>query len=98
MEKRKLLTIITEAAIERILIEDVERLGAHGYTLMEAQGKGGRGIRSSDWEQSRNIQVEIICDGTVADVIVQHLFKTYYEHYAMVVYTSDVEVIRPHKF
>ena len=37
---KKLLTIVTEAALENILIKDIERLGAQGYTITDARGKG----------------------------------------------------------
>ena len=34
--ERRLLTIITEAALERALVADARRFGAHGYTVLEA--------------------------------------------------------------
>ena len=40
----KLLTIVTEAALENTLAKTIERLGAHGYTITDARGKGGRGV------------------------------------------------------
>ena len=38
----RLLTIITETAIEHLLVQDIERLGAHGYTVSDARGKGSK--------------------------------------------------------
>lgn len=98
MQNQKLLTIITEAVLERLLVEDLERLGAKGYTIVDARGKGSRGVRSGDWEQVRNIQIEIICNNTVADTIIAHCVKTYYENYAMILYVSEVGVVRTDKF
>jgi len=95
---RKLITIITEAALEAPLAEDIKRLGAHGYTVTEARGEGSRGSRSGDWDQSSNIRMEIICETRVKDSIVQHLNDRYYRDYAMVLYITDVEVLRPEKF
>ena len=43
LQRRRLLTIITEAAIEKRLLQDLEQLGARGYTISEARGKGSRG-------------------------------------------------------
>lgn len=96
--ERTLLTIITEAAIERGLVEDLERLGAHGYTVTDARGKGRHGERGSAWEASSNIRVEVVCDAATAEAIAAHLQATYYEHYAMILFTSNVAVLRPDKF
>ena len=40
---RKLLTIITESALEDQLLQTVESLGAKGYTITDARGKGRHG-------------------------------------------------------
>lgn len=98
MEKRKKLTIITESIIESFVLADLERLGAKGFTVLETRGKGARGVRDADWDQSKNIQIDIVCDETVATAIVRHCTEKYYANYAMILYTSDVEVIRPGKF
>jgi nitrogen regulatory protein PII len=95
---RKLLTIITEAAVEATLIQDLERLGAHGYTVSDARGKGSRGVRSSAWDASSNIRIEVVCDEATADAIAAHLQARYYAHYAMILFMADVAVLRPEKF
>lgn len=95
---RKLLTIVTEAALEGVLVQQLERLGAHGYTITDARGKGHRGVRRAGWEASSNIRVEVVCDGEAADAITAHLQTHYYEHYAMILFVVDVTVLRPEKF
>ena len=52
---RKLLVVITEAAIERALIADLRRLGAMGYTVNEVRGGGSTGERSGEWEAERSV-------------------------------------------
>jgi hypothetical protein len=96
--KRTLLTIVTESVLERQLAEDIKRLGAHGYTITEARGEGSRGVRSADWEYNANIRIETICEQSVAEAILAHLVRTYYANYAMIAFTSEVEVMRPEKF
>ena len=100
MEKhvRKLLTVVTEASLERRLIEDLRELGARGYTITDARGQGHRGKRTQDWEHSGNIRLEVICDSAIAERLVAHLRERYYDHYAMILYLLDVEVLRPQKF
>jgi nitrogen regulatory protein PII len=94
----KLLSIITEAALESVLAKDLERLEIKGYTVTDARGKGSRGTRNADWGESSNIRVEVVCNVATADAIAAHLQARYYENYAMILFLSDVTVLRPEKF
>lgn len=96
--KRKLLTIVTEASIESPLLRDIERLGAHGYTVTDARGKGSRGVRDAGWDASSNIRIEVVCGVEAAQAIAAHLAAHYYGNYAMILFASDVDVLRPEKF
>ena len=95
---RKLLTIVTEAALEGTLVRDLDQLTAHGYTITDARGKGNRGMRNADWGRSANIRVEVVCDALTAAAIAAHLKEHYYDNYAMILFIGDVEVLRPEKF
>jgi nitrogen regulatory protein PII len=95
---RKLLTIITESAIESVLVKDIENLGAHGYTVSDARGNGHRGERNSAWDASGNIRIEVVCDAAIADAIAEYLQIHYYDNYAMILFVTDVAVLRPKKF
>lgn len=97
-ELKKLLTIYTESALESSLISDIEQIGATGYTITNARGKGSSGIRAASWEPNSNIRIEIICDQTTVEKLSHHFQKKYYDNYAMVMSISDVEVLRPEKF
>ena len=97
-ETRRLLTIVTEAALEHDITEAIDDLGATGYTITNARGRGSRGVRDAGWVTSSNIRVEVICETETAERIAQHLRKHYYRDYAMVLYLSDVDVLRPEKF
>ena len=95
---KTLLVINAEAAIERPLVEDIKRLSAHGYTVLDARGAGSRGERNAQWEADRSIQIQVICEKDVADALSEHIRKTYFDHYAVTLFTSDVEVLRSGKF
>ena len=97
-DNRKLVTIVTEAAIESRVCEEIKKLGAHGYTVTNARGSGHRGVRNADWSSSGNVRIEVVCDETVAERIQAHLKEHYYENYAMILFESDVRVLRPDKF
>lgn len=97
-ETRKLLTVVTEATLEQRVIADLERLGAHGYTVTDARGKGGRGSRDAGWDRSANVRIEVVCDEATAARIAAHLQAHYYDDYAMIVFIATVEILRPEKF
>lgn len=96
--ERKLITIVTEAVLETELRVALKRLGASGYTITDARGSGSRGIRDAGWATSSNIRIEVICSDEVAKRIANHLRERYYENYAMVLFESDVRVMRSSKF
>jgi nitrogen regulatory protein PII len=95
---RTLLTVICEAALEKKLVADLDHLGAPGWTLSEARGRGSRGVRSAEWDTESNIRLEIICNRDIAERIAAHLQVRYYDNFAMVCYLAEVEVLRPEKF
>ena len=97
-ETRRLLTIVTEAALETDLTAAIRKLGATGYTITNARGRGSRGVRDADWKTSSNIRIEVICEAATADAIAEFLRDNYYRDYAMVLYLTDVAVLRPEKF
>ena len=95
---RTLLTIVTEAALEDTLVRDIENLGARGYTITDARGKGSRGKRDATWAPHANIRLEVLCDAVTARAICAALRERYYENYSMVTYVGEVDVLRPEKF
>lgn len=96
--QRSLLVIIAEANLERLLVDDVKRLGAAGYTVIDVRGGGHSGVREGSWEADRTIRMEVVCEGGVADNIAQTLLAQYGKHYGLTIYFSEVQVLRPNKF
>ncbi len=94
----KLVVLITEAALEDRLAEDVMRLGAHGYTVSDVRGQGSHGPRPGAWAADASIRMEILCDADTSQAITQHVEQAYFRNFAMVVFVSDVGVLRPDKF
>ncbi|RAP36526.1 transcriptional regulator [Candidatus Marinamargulisbacteria bacterium SCGC AAA071-K20] len=98
LSKQKIITIVTETRLESALCEDIEKLGGHGYTITDARGKGHRGVRDAVWAANANIRIEVVCEPEVAKNITEHLKKHYFDNYAMILFTGDVQVLRPDKF
>lgn len=97
-EKRALLTVITEAAIEQTLLRDFDRMGVRGYTVSDARGRGSRGVRDAAWREASNIRIEVICVRAQAEALLEHVQARYYADYAMVAFIGDIEILRPDKF
>jgi nitrogen regulatory protein P-II 2 len=95
---RELLVIIAEATLEKLLAEDVKRLGAHGYTVTDVRGSGSHGLREGIWEADRTIRMEILCESAVADEIANEVISKYASHYGISLYFVDVNVLRPEKY
>ena len=95
---KKLLVIIGEAALEKFLVRDIKNFGAHGYTVADVRGGGTHGERDAEWEGSRSIRMEIICEETVADKIAAHIIAQYAKNFSLSLYVTDVGVIRKEKF
>lgn len=95
---RTLLTIISEAALESTLLREFERLGARGYTITEARGKGGHGQRDASWAPHANIRIEVLCDDATARAIYSAIQDRYYANYSIIMFVSEVGVLRPDKF
>lgn len=93
----KLVTIVTERILEDRLLRAIEKLGAKGYTLTQATGRGSRGVRASEWE-GPDTRIESLVSPQVADAIVEHIATEYFEHYAVIVYVQDAQVVRGEKY
>ena len=98
LHPKKLVVLVCEAVLEPQLVADCERLGAHGYTVMDARGGGRRGARAATWDADRSIRMEVICDEPTAEAIVAHVHARYFAHYAMTVFVADIGVLRADKF
>ena len=95
---KKLLVIITEAAIEKRLVADAKRLGAQGYTVYDVRGAGASGEREGAWEADRTIEMKVICDEDVAERIGQAVLAAYSQNYGLSLFFTDVTVLRGEKY
>lgn len=93
----KLVTIISEAILEERILHDLHQLGARGYSVGEVRGEGTRGVHASEWE-GKSLRIETLVAPEVADKILQHLAAAYFPHFAVIAYTTDVQVVRGEKF
>ena len=95
---RKLLTIVSEKALEPDLIDELRNAGAGGYTIFDARGSGEHGDRPGDWDENRNICVMVVCDEACLDRILARLDSEYTRDWALAFWISDVGVRRGDKY
>ena len=93
----KLVTIVAERILQDQLLRALSALGSTGYTMTQATGKGSRGVRASEWE-GPDVRLETLVSADVADAIVERIADKYFEHYAVIVWVQDVEVVRGDKY
>jgi len=91
-----LVTIIAERFLRDQLVERIRELGSRGFTLTDVSGEGSRGIRAHEWE-GPSVKIETLVSPDVAEAIVEAT-AGYFEHHALIVYTSSVRVVRKQKF
>jgi nitrogen regulatory protein PII len=93
----KKVTIIADDAMETYLIEEIKALGARGYTIEEAKGEGLHGASITDF-QGRNIKIATIVSANTAEMILEMIKDKYLSQFSVIVYMSDVYVIRGERF
>lgn len=103
IHKAKKIVIVTEKIIADDVTQFIEDLGASGYTLKMAGGKGSRGIRSNDRnalnDANANIHIEtVINNADLALEIAQKVIDEFMTNYSGIVYMEDIQVLRPQKF
>ncbi len=98
MQKRRLITIVAEAAVEREILHVLDEIKATGYTISEARGKGHHGERSRSWNFSSNVRIEVVCEAALAERIAERLQADYFDDFAMIVFIADVDVLRADRF
>lgn len=91
-QPKVLLTIITEAILEPMLVKEITRLGALGYTISDTRGRGDHGLRTGNWRKEGNIRIEVIADAALCEAIVASLQAEYEQDYGLLMFTCPVEL------
>ncbi len=100
MYRKKKIEMVVDAACLPQLLKMCERVGAKGYTVIpNVSGKGNRGIRDSSdiFDIFRNVLIIVIAAEEIATRIVEES-QPLLQHYAGIIYTSDIEVVRNEHF
>lgn len=93
-----LLTIVCESHARGRVLDLLRTTGAHGWTLFPVEGTGAQGGRPADIPEYTNLQIQVIVKPPVANEILEQLGRDFFPRYAMVAFTSDIQVLRAEKF
>jgi len=94
----KLLTITCEILAQKNIIEILKKHEITGYTTYEVDGNGARGIRGQGFKNEKNVKVEVILREEKLQDVVEEISRTLFANFAIVLYVSDVSVVRTEKF
>ena len=94
----KLLTITCEILAQKNIIEILNKHEITAYTAYEVDGNGARGIRGQGLKHEKNVKVEIIMREEKLQYVVEEISRTLFANFAIVLYVSDIGVVRTEKF
>ncbi len=94
----KLLTITCEILAQKNIIEILKKHEITGYTTFEVEGNGSRGLRGHGLETEKNVKVEVMMREEKLSGIIEEISRTMFADFALVLYVSDVGVLRTEKF
>ncbi len=93
----ELITIVAETVLEDTLTRGLLERGATGYTVTASRGRGSRGVRSGD-VPGEGVRIEVIVARPLADEILGWINRQYFPHYAVIAWSTRVEVVRGDKY
>ncbi len=94
----KLLTVTCEILAQKNIIEILKKHEITGYTTFEVEGNGARGLRGQGLKNEKNVKVEVIMREDKLQDVVEEISRTMFANFAIVLYVSDVSVVRTEKF
>jgi nitrogen regulatory protein PII len=83
---------VCENLLEQRIVDELRDLGARGYIVTDVRGEGTSGVRAGEWEGE--VKIEAIVSPEEAARIVEQVGARYVPRFAVILYTSDVEVTR----
>ena len=94
----KLLTVTCEILAQKNVIDILSKHNITGYTTYEVEGNGARGLRGQGLKNEKNVKVEVLMQEEKLQDVVEEIARTLFTNFAVVLYVSDVGVLRSEKF
>ena len=94
----KLLTVTCEILAQKNVIDILAKHNVTGYTTYEVEGNGAKGLRGQGLKNEKNVKVEVILQENTLQDVVEEIARTLFTNFTIVLYVSDVGVLRSEKF
>ena len=94
----KLLTITCEILAQKNVIDILKNHEITGYTSYEVDGNGEKGLRGQGIQAEKNVKVEVIMREEKLSVVIEDISRTLFPDFTIILYVSDVGVVRTEKF
>ncbi len=94
----KLLTITCEILAQKNVIEILKNHEITGYTSYEVDGNGEKGLRGQGIQSEKNVKVEVIMREEKLSAVIEDISRTLFPDFTIILYVSDVGVVRTEKF
>ena len=94
----KLLTVTCEILAQKNVIDILAKHKVTGYTTYEVEGNGAKGLRGQGLKNEKNVKVEVILQENTLQDVVEEIARTLFTNFTIVLYVSDVGVLRSEKF
>ena len=93
LEQKKMMTIITSRAFEKMIVDAVRRRGVGGYTVVNASGAGSSGIQSGMLDSDSNILIYIILSEPRLITLLDDLENLMARGYRLKAIVSDISIL-----
>jgi len=94
----KLLTITCEILAQKNIIDILKNHDITGYTSYEVDGNGAKGLRGQGIQSEKNVKVEVIMREEKLSDVIEDISRILFPDFAIILYVSDVGVVRIEKF
>ena len=94
----KLLTITCEILAQKNVIDILKNHEITGYTSYEVDGNGEKGLRGQGIQAEKNVKVEVIMREEKLSDVIEDISRTLFPDFTIILYVSDVGVVRTEKF
>jgi len=83
------VTVVTEATLEKILLEELAKLGVHSHTSAHVSGAGRHQLTDDVMPWHTAIRCEMVVSHEVADVVLDYLHGGHFKAYPLACWVDD---------
>ncbi|MGV6840282.1 MAG: P-II family nitrogen regulator [Planktomarina sp.] len=93
VEEKKLLTIITAAELQRMVVEQLKKRGVGGYTAMPATGAGASGLQSGMLMTDSSVVIKVIMSAERLETVLKDMDKFMSRGYRVKAFFQDISIL-----